>query len=126
MSKHFIIAALAAGASFAVAGTALAADAMADTYGNTVVVADGSGAAVKYFFNADKTWSAALPDKSMAKGSWTADDKQICVTVAEPAAMANGGKPTCSPLEAHKVGDTWKSTNSAGQTATISIVAGRS
>ena len=123
MSRLFMLAGAVLALS-AAAGGASAADAMADTYANTVVVTDASGAAVKYFFNADKTFTAALPDKSLAKGSWTADDKQICVTVSEPAALA--GKPVCSPLEAHKVGDSWKSTNSAGQAASLSIVAGRS
>jgi hypothetical protein len=126
MKRSLSIAAAAALFTLALAGTSQAADAMADTYGNTVVATDASGAAVKYFFNADKTWTATLPDKSTAKGTWTSDDKQICVIVAEPAAMANGGKPNCSPLEAHKVGDSWSSTNSAGQTAKITIVAGRS
>ncbi|MEW6599265.1 MAG: hypothetical protein AB1429_17455, partial [Pseudomonadota bacterium] len=63
LARSLSIAAAAALFTLTLAGTSQAADAMADTYGNTVVVTDASGAAVKYFFNADKTFTAALPDK---------------------------------------------------------------
>lgn len=113
-------------AALLLAGPAFAADPMAARYGNTVVAKGADGGETKMFYNADKSFSATLPDKSEIKGTWeiTADGN-LCLTQKEPAPAADA-KPVCNPFDAtRKVGDTWETKNQAGETVTVSLVAGR-
>jgi hypothetical protein len=53
------------------------------------------------------------------------DNKTICLTPQAPANAKEAPKPSCSPFEEHKVGDSWKVTNDQKQTFDVSLVAGR-
>jgi len=121
--------ALAGGIVFA-ASSALADDLMANTYANTVVATDSKGAASSFLFNQDGTYTIKVtgPDgKTVAiPGKWTLKDdgKTICLATAAPP-NTPPAPPSCSPLQAHKVGDTWTVTNDQNQTFSVTLVAGR-
>ena len=121
--RSFILALLA---STALAATAYASDIVAVTYGNTINVVNAEGAPiVSVWINEDKSWEAHNPDATVHKGTWTADDKQICFTRTEPPLEPNEQAPECHPFAVdHKVGDTW--TEGEGKDlVTITIKEGR-
>jgi hypothetical protein len=112
------------------ASSALADDPMANTYANTVVSKDSKGMSSSLLFNQDGTYTikATGPDgKPIAiPGTWTLKDggKTICLATAAPPGTPPA-PPSCSPLQAHSVGDTWTVTNDQNQTFTVSLTAGR-
>jgi len=94
------------------AATALAADdVMAGFYGNTAV-STGGPAGISTHYRADHTFDVVVSMMLMSrafKGTWVLDGKgNICRTfVGElPPGTVN---PSCAPIVARKVGDTWKS-----------------
>ena len=108
---------LASVALIAIATAAAAATPEA-FFGNTVVTTL-DGASTKWFFSKDGAYSIAGPDGAAGKGVWTLVAGELCVT-------PDGGEKLCVAMPADKgVGDSWQSTNSAGQTFTTAIVAGR-
>jgi hypothetical protein len=115
------------GAFMLAASSALADDPMANTYANTIVTKDSKGMASSLLFNQDGTYTIKATDpngKSVEiSGKWTLKDggKTICLT---PAAPPNS-PPSCSPLQAHNVGDSWSVTNDQSQTFSVSLTAGR-
>lgn len=121
-----------AGAAVLFAGAALADDPMANTYGNTVMTKDhATGQSAMLMFNQDMSYSA----KGMGAngqpvgygGTWSLKDggKTICLAPNVPAGTPNAPMPSCSPLAAHNVGDSWTVTNDQNQTFDVSITAGR-
>jgi len=90
---------------------------MEPTFGNTVVVKTGD-VTMKYYFNADNTFTADTPDGTIS-GTWAVKGDEICLT-------PEGGEESCGPLaKGKKVGDTWTQENPDGSTSEVSIVAGR-
>lgn len=77
------------------------------------------------------TYTAKGADKDgkpvQYNGTWlTKDDgKTICLTPTLPPDVKDGPKPSCSPLETHEVGDSWKVTDDQNQTFDVSLTAGR-
>jgi len=125
------IALIALAGAFALsASSALADDPMANTYANTVVSKDSKGMSSSLLFNQDGTYTikATGPDgKPIAiPGKWSLKDdgKTICLVTAAPP-NTPPAPPSCSPLQAHNVGDTWTVTNDQNQTFTVSLTAGR-
>jgi hypothetical protein len=123
-------AACAAAALFAT--TAYADDLMMNTYANTVVTKDeATGLTSKLFFDKNHTYAADTTDKDGKPvhytGTWmTKDDgKTLCLTPNAPPDAKEAPKPSCSALEKHNVGDSWKVTTDQKQTFDVSIVAGR-
>lgn len=105
-------------ALMAVSGVA-SADTMQNTVGNTLVVTTSTGAVVRYHFNADNTYTAAMPDGSSVNGAWEVAGDQICLTPA-------GGARGCTGYVADKnVGDSWTQTAVDGSSITVAITAGR-
>lgn len=84
---------------------ALADDVMASRYGNTTVTTDASGVQSKLYYNADGTFTGKQADQSF-NGTWKIDGGTICLTFAQP--VPGAANPTCLPVAAHKVGDSWK------------------
>lgn len=104
------------------AGVLLAAPAFASTvnafFGNTVETTM-DGATTKWHFDADGKAQATLPDGTVAPGSWAMKDGKFCVTVGQ-------APESCTAVtEGKGVGDSWSATNSAGQSFTVAIKAGR-
>jgi len=125
------IAAIALAGGFVLAASsALADDPMANTYANTIVTKDANGMSSTLLFNQDGTYTikATGPDSKPVEipGKWSLKDdgKTICLSPAAPP-NAPPPPPSCSPLETHKVGDTWTVTNDQKQTFNVSLTAGR-
>jgi hypothetical protein len=93
---------------------AVADDVMASFYGNTII-SKGGMADTHSYYNADHTFSMKAPAFNMEwKGTWKVDGAQLCRTFEKaPPGVTN---PLCTPVVAHKVGDTW---TVSGRTATL-------
>ena len=100
------------------AGQALANSTVNAFFGNTVETT-AEGQTTKWHFDADGKAKAVGPDGSTGAGTWVLKDGKFCITM--------GQQPeSCTPVtEGKKVGDTWTATNSAGQSFSVAIKAGR-
>lgn len=121
-----------AGAALLFATAAYADDPMMNTYENTITTKNEvTGAAGTLLFNKDMSYTAKGMDKDGKPveypGSWALrdDGKTICLTPHLPPDVKDPPKPSCSPLETHKVGDSWKVTNDLNETFDVSLTAGR-
>jgi hypothetical protein len=121
-----------AGAALFVSTAAWADDPMASTYANTVLTKDhASGQSSTLLFNQDMSYTGKTTGANgqpvSYSGSWSLKDggKTICLAPTVPAGTPNAPTPSCSPLSAHNVGDSWTVTNDQGQTFDVSITAGR-
>jgi len=111
--------ALVLAAMAALGAGAASAETIANSYGNTVVVTYPNGAAARYFFNADNTFTATLPDGSSVSGAFELVNGEVCLTPA-------GGERQCTIVEQGKnVGDSWTQAGGDGSSIGVSIVAGR-
>jgi len=113
--KKFV-AALAFG--LAMAGAAQA-QSIENAFGNTIVVTLENGASLRYYFNADNSFTLLAPDGSSHAGTWEITGDQLCLT---SEAMGR----SCSALEGDRqVGDTWTSTGGDGSNVTLTLQRGR-
>ena len=108
------------------AGPALAADdIMAGYYGNTAISSGGMFEAHTHY-RADHTFDVAASGMGQTfngKGTWALDGKgNVCRTFEVAPPM--GPNPQCSPIAAHKVGDTWTVTGADGNTRTLTLKPG--
>jgi hypothetical protein len=96
---------------------------MASRFGNTTVSTDSAGVKSKLYYNADHTFTAKVGDQSVS-GTWKVDGGTICLTYPAganlPATMPN---PTCLPVVAHKVGDSW-TTGEGAMKRSVTLVPG--
>lgn len=95
---------------------ALADDIMASRYGNTTVTTDANGVESRLYYNADGAFTGKQAGATF-NGTWKLDGGNICLTFAQP--VPGAANPTCLPVAAHKVGDTWKTGD-----RTVSLVQG--
>jgi hypothetical protein len=96
-------------------------DPMAGFYGNTAV-ATGGMADTHTYYNADHTFTLKAPAFNMEwKGTWKVDGGTLCRTYETPPPGVTN--PLCTPVAAHKVGDTWTMTAN-GQSRTVTLVKG--
>jgi hypothetical protein len=117
MGRKFMRAALLATALTFAATAALADDSvLASRFGNTTITKDANGTENHIYYAADHTYTGKQGTMSF-KGTWKIDGGTICLTSNPP--IPNTPNPTCAPVSAHAVGDTW----SAGP-YTVSLVAG--
>lgn len=109
---------LAAAAAMIAVATPVMANTVNAFFGNTVETTT-NGATTKWHFDADGKATAKLANGETASGVWVMKNNQFCITV--------GSNPeTCAPVtEGKGVGDTWMTTNSAGQSVSVTIKAGR-
>lgn len=114
--KKFVV---ALAAMMALGAGAASAETIANSYGNTVVVTYPNGATARYFFNADNTFTATMPDGASIAGAFELANGQVCLTPA-------GGERQCTTVEPNKnVGDSWTQTGGDGSSIGVAIVAGR-
>lgn len=99
------------------------ADAWSGAYDGTIVSTYTDGRVVKVYVNPDHTYSVALSDGKILKGSWNDNANQSCFSLTDPAPAA-AAKPSCFPLKAYKVGDTLHGEDSSGKFTGI-LKAGR-
>jgi hypothetical protein len=105
------------------AGAALAADPLANYYGNTLVVTGPDGM-FKIWYKADKSYTGLDAKGAKISGTWAVTGDQICVSQTSPAPAA-GQQKNCGNVAADKkVGDTWQNTWSDGKKYSQSLVAG--
>jgi hypothetical protein len=84
---------------------AFADDIMATRYGNTTITTQPNGVQVKLYYNADGTFTGKQGDQGF-NGTWKLDGAgNICLNFAQP--IQGTPNPTCVPVSAHKVGDSW-------------------
>jgi hypothetical protein len=83
-------------------------DVMASRYGNTTDSVDAQGIHTKLYYAADHTFKAAIADVQV-HGTWKVDNGTVCLTFVDPPANlpTTFPNPTCLPVTAHKVGDSW-------------------
>jgi len=108
---------LCLGAAAVFATAAVADDSvLASRFGNTTITKAG-GEEIHIYYNADHTFGIKIGDKK-STGSWKIDGGTLCLTYTDlvPKGASN---PTCLPVSAHKVGDSW----GAGPYS-VSLVAG--
>ena len=99
------------------------ADTWSGAYGNTIVSTYTDGRVVKVYVEPDHTYSIALPNGSMLKGTWADGADASCFTATDPA-PAPGAKPVCFPLKEYKLGDSFDGADSSGSFKGV-IQAGR-
>jgi hypothetical protein len=116
MRTILIAAALAASVA-----TAHAGDVMADFYGNTTI-ATGGIADTHTTYSPDRTFVMRVPSfGNEFKGTWQVNNAALCRTFETPPPGITN--PLCTPIEAHKVGDTWTVTMGS-ETRTVTLVQG--
>jgi hypothetical protein len=115
-----VLVGLAFSAGFALSASA-ADDVMAGFYGNTTV-STGGVAEVHTVYSADHTFMMSVPAFGMQfKGTWALNGSTLCRTFeTAPPGQPN---PLCTPVAAHKVGDTWTVTN-GNETRNVTLVKG--
>ena len=102
-------------------GTAFADDVMEGYYGNTAIVTGGM-AETHTVYSADHTFVTKAPAFGLQfKGTWQVNEGTLCRTFETPPPGTSN--PLCTPIEAHKVGDTWTVKN-GDDTRTITLVQG--
>lgn len=113
---------LLAAALIGLSATAASADdVMANLYGNTII-SKGGMADTHSYYNADHTFRMTAPAFGMEwKGTWKVDGATLCRTFEK--APPGASNPLCTPVEAHKVGETWTAT-ADGKTRTVTLVQG--
>lgn len=96
-------------------------DVMAGFYGNTVV-GTGGMAETHTVYSADHNFVMKAPAFGAEyKGTWALNGANLCRTFESPPPGVTN--PLCTPIEAHKVGDTWTVT-AGGNTRTVTLVKG--
>jgi hypothetical protein len=115
---------LAGSAAVLFASAAMADDSViASRFGNTTIATGASGQTAKLYYNADHTFTMKTGAQS-ASGTWKLDGSTVCLTYSSsmplPPGMTN---PTCVPITAHAVGDTW-TVGEGAQKRTITLVQG--
>ena len=113
-------------AAILIAAPALAGDdVMAGFYGNTAVATGGMVESHTHY-RADHTFdltASAMGTDYKFSGTWKIDEKgQLCRTYVGDA-PPNTPNPLCTPIEAHKVGDSWTVTMGAS-TRTVTLKPG--
>jgi hypothetical protein len=114
------------GLALAFAATAAMADddVMASRFGNTTDSVDSQGIHTRLYYSADHTFKADVGGLKV-NGTWKVDGGTICLTYVNPPASmpATMPNPTCLPVVAHNVGDTW-TTGEGAMKRSVSLKAG--
>jgi hypothetical protein len=112
---------LACSACFVVSAWAADDDVMAGFYGNTAVSVGGM-AETHTTYTPDHNFIMKAPAFGAEfKGTWAVNGKQLCRTFESPPPGVTN--PLCTPIEAHKVGDTWK-VGVGSEMRTVTLVKG--
>jgi hypothetical protein len=110
---------LAAAAGVALLSGAAFADTISASFGNTLTTTGADGVTVRWMFNADQSYTMALPDGATVSGTWARNGGDLCVT------PNGGGEAVCAPIvEGKAVGDTWTVETATGP-VTVALIAGR-
>lgn len=105
------------------AATPALADTWTGAYGGTIESTYADGRVAKVYVDPDHTYSIALPDHQTLKGTWADAGGQSCFTMTDPP-PAPESRPSCFPIKAYKVGDTFAGDDATGHFTGV-IKAGR-
>ncbi len=100
------------GAALLLASTSVAfagEDMMAGLFGNTVISKSAMSEAHMHY-KPDHTFDGTgsmMGQSAQLKGTWSLDDKGQLCRIYDPPLPMGPANPVCTPLAAHKVGDTW-------------------
>ena len=122
MTRFLIAASIAA---LCVTPALAADDVMANTYGNTVVSTGGMNE-VRSHYRADHSFDMVGSMMGMSKtfkGTWALDGKGNLCRTFDGDVPPNATNPMCTPVAAHKIGDTW-SVEANGSTRNVTLKAG--
>jgi hypothetical protein len=97
---------LAAVAGVALSGAAFAGDPMEARIGNTIKATNAKGEVTKLWYAADGTFTGDANGTAI-KGTWKAENGQVCLTQTEPAPAEGAPTNQCNPLMEKAVGDKW-------------------
>ena len=122
MTRFLIAASIAA---LCVTPALAADDVMANTYGNTVV-STGGMSEVRSHYRADHSFDMVGSMMGMSKtfkGTWALDGKGNLCRTFDGETPPNTTNPLCTPVAAHKVGETW-TVDANGSMRTVTLKAG--
>ena len=104
------------------ASDAWAADNVMQNYFGNTAIATGGIADTHSVYSPDNTFVMTVPAfGAQFKGTWKVDGSTLCRTYdTPPPGVAN---PLCTPVEAHKIGDSWTVTAN-GRMRTVTLVKG--
>ena len=99
-------------------------DVMASRYGNPTDSVDAQGIHTKIWYSADHSFKASIAD-TQVHGTWKVDNGTVCLTFVDPPANlpSTFPNPTCLPVTARKVGDSW-TTGEGAMARTVTIKPG--
>lgn len=98
---------------------------MASTFGNTIV-STGGMSEVHTHYRADHSFDmvgSMMGISQTFKGTWALDGKGNLCRTFEGGTPPNTANPLCTPVAAHKIGDTW-TVEANGQTRTVTLKSG--
>ena len=98
---------------------------MASMFGNTVV-STGGMSEVHTHYRSDHSFDMVGSRMGMSKtfkGTWALDGKGNLCRTFDGAAPPNTTNPLCTPVAAHKLGDTW-TMSANGETRTVALKPG--
>jgi hypothetical protein len=98
----------------ALAATSASADTWTGAYGGTIESTYADGRVVKVYVNADHSYSIALQNGTVLKGTWADAGGQSCFTMTDPP-QKPGDKPSCFPIKEYRVGDTFQGEDVTGK-----------
>lgn len=112
-------------AALCVTGALAGDEVMASMFGNTVV-STGGMSEIRSHYRADHSFDMVGSMMGMSKtfkGSWALDGKGNLCRTFDGAAPPNTTNPLCTPIAAHKLGDTW-TMDANGETRTVTLKPG--
>lgn len=97
-----------------------AADPMASTYGNTILLEVLPFWSAKQYFEPDHTWRQVASDGKVVSGVWKIENGKGCNVQTQPP-----GPTYCNDYVPRKIGDVWTNVDDTGTTTMIALVKGR-
>jgi len=105
--------------------TSASADTWSAAYDGTILSTYSDGHVVKVYVNADHSYSIALPNGGVLKGTWADSGDQSCFTITDPPPKpGTSAQPVCLPVKEYKVGDSFQGEDPTGKFTGV-IQAGR-
>lgn len=118
-----ILATILMAGSPAAQAAAKAPSGLAALVGNTIEVRYGDEVMVTSLA-ADGTFKMKLPDGTRASGDWVGDDRLMCWITRMPKDPPGQNIRCEAVIAGKKIGDTWTQTDTYGQLASVTLLAG--
>ncbi len=116
-----LIAAVAVGASLALAIGAQAAAAVKPAIGNTIVETYPDGRKGEIWLSADGTYKGEGRRHDMSDGHWSVEGDRLCFKQAHPFVF---GARFCTPIPKVGLGEPWQAKAATGEAITVKVEPG--